>query len=301
MGAAKNTMTSEIPGDARAQLPRPFNETSLEHLRHGIFDDPSVDVFVDAERSFACLSPRPEVGYDDYKPRKKLPGLGQYKKDGKFVQRRLDFISDLFGHQGSVLEIGSSDGAFLKVLRAARPKLQLYSIEPDAGTQPKRQEVGLSGEFSRAEEAAAAGVKADIVCFFHVFEHIPEPTSFLATAGSFLTSGGRLIIEVPSLDDPLLSIYGSKPYEDFYFQRQHPYVYTSRSLQQVLAANGWRTVLARPYQRYGLENHLGWLTRGKPGGDAGLADIFAGLDADYKSALEKAGKTDTIFVVAERA
>lgn len=294
-------MKDELSDQDRALLPRPFDKQNFEHLRHGVHDGPDTDVFVTADRSFACLAPQPTVDYSEYKPRKKLPGLGQYKKDGKFVRRRFDFIADLFDEEGSVLEIGSSDGAFLKVLHEQRPKLTLYSIEPDAGTQEHRQAIGLHGEYRDTTEAAAAGVKADIVCFFHVFEHITDPPGFLTSAQSLLKSGGRIIIEVPSLDDPLLSLYASKPYEDFYFQRQHPYVYSSRSLQQVLVANGWRIVLARPYQRYGLENHLGWLSNGKPGGDSRLAEIFGGIDAQYKAALEKSGQTDTIFIVADRA
>jgi hypothetical protein len=294
-------MTSELPEADRVRLPPPFRDRSFVQLRQGVFDDPAIDVFVDDKGSFACLTPQPQVDYFDYRPRKKLPGLGQYKKDGSFVRRRFEFIADWFGEDGVVVEIGSSDGAFLSVVRDERPRLTLYAIEPDAGTRERRQQVAIDGAFCSIEEARSARIKAQIVCFFHVFEHVLDPVAFLTEIGALLERGGRIIIEVPSLDDPLLSVYKCAAYEAFYFQRQHPFVYSGRALADVLQAAGWRVTATRFYQRYGLENHLGWLANGRPGGDARFAALFAGIDVQYRASLEAAGSADTVFVMAEPA
>ena len=106
-----------------------------------------------------------------------------------------------------------------------------------------------------------------------------------------------MIIEVPSLDDPLSSLYKSPAHRDFYFQKQHPYVYSAKSLRRVLEHHGFRVEIV-PYQRYGLENHLQWLSAGKPGGNAEFARTFQSCDAAYRAALEASGLTDTVFAIA---
>jgi SAM-dependent methyltransferase len=286
------------PADIRAGLPAPYNQLAFEHRRRGIFDDSAVDVFIDGENSFAALHPRPVIDYTQYVPRQHKLNLGGYRASNDIVARRFAKIGDLFPGRGDVLEIGAAEGDFLAKLRAERPELRLLAVEPDRKTAEARKAIGLAGDYPDLETAVSTGASADTVCLFHVFEHIADPRAFLDVAGRLLKSGGRMIIEVPSLDDPLLSIYRCGAYEAFYFQRQHPFVYSARSLGRVLEANGFQVLEMRPYQRYGLENHLTWLTHGKPGGDAQLKQMFGSLDQQYRQELEKAGKTDTIIAVA---
>jgi SAM-dependent methyltransferase len=293
---------SELPDPARTALPAPYADAAFAVHRRGIFDDePGAEttVYLDADRAFAALHPRPAMDYAHYAPRQARLGLSAYKAKQDVINRRLAKIGDLFPETGTVLEVGAADGAFLKRLLQERPVLQCIAVEPDRDTGAARAELPLGGDHPDLAAAQRAGHKADIVCLFHVFEHIAEPRPFIDAMRAVLAPGGRIVIEVPSLDDPLLSLYGSKAYDAFYFQRQHPFVYSGRSLARVLTANGLRVREIRPYQRYGLENHLAWLTKEKPGGDARLAGIFAGTDAQYRSALEAAGQTDTVFAVAE--
>ena len=292
-------MTNSLPDAARATLPAPYREAAFVHRRRGLFDDPEIDVFVDADGAFAVLHPRPVLDYAHYVPRQQKLGLGAYKKTLDVIDRRSAKVADLFPASGTVLEVGAAEGNFLANLRVSRPGLALAAVEPDRDTADARHALSLEGNFADVAAAATAGIKADIVCFFHVFEHIGEPRAFLDSLRVVLAPGGRILIEVPSLDDPLLSLYALPAYEAFYFQRQHPFVYSGRSLSRVLEANGWAVREIRPYQRYGLENHLNWLRQGKPGGDAGLAAVLAGTESAYRSALEASGKTDTVFAVAE--
>ena len=270
----------------------------FNHRRHGIFDETEVDVFVDGENAFAALHPRPVLDYSHYVPRQQKLGLGSYKKTLDVIDRRLAKIVDLFPESGRVLEIGAAEGGFLSKLRAARPGSSLMAVEPDRETDGARQALSLAHNFSSIAEAIEAGVKADVICLFHVFEHIGDPRAFLGEMRQVLAPRGRIIIEVPSLDDPLLSLYASPAYEAFYFQRQHPFVYSGRSLSKVIGATGLVVDEIRPYQRYGLENHLAWLRHGRPGGDPVLAAALGSADQAYRAALEAKGATDTVFAVA---
>lgn len=291
-------MTDKIPDEARAALPLPYRDATFRHRRHGIYDEAEVDVFVDEENEFAVLHPRPVLDYSHYVPRQQKLGLGSYKKTLDVLDRRLEKIDDLFPQAGTVLEVGAAEGGFLAKLRAVRPGLSLMAVEPDRETDRAREALALARNFSSIAEAHAAGIKADIVCLFHVFEHISDPQSFLDEIRQVLAPGGRIIIEVPSFDDPLLSLYALPAYEAFYFQRQHPFVYSARSLSKVIASTGLVVAEIRSYQRYGLENHLTWLRHGRPGGDAILASALGSADHAYKAALEAKGATDTVFAIA---
>lgn len=288
----------ELDATSRNELPKPYDRATLVHRRRGVADDATTDVFIDADGAFAMLHPRPTFDYGHYVSRENKLGLTGYKSSLGVISRRFDRIADLFPSTGTVLEVGAADGAFLDHLRSHRPGLGLIAVEPDRATRSAREALDLKGTFVDLEAAAAAGVAADIVCLFHVFEHISKPASFLADVRNVLAPDGRIIIEVPSLDDPLLSMYRLPAYEAFYFQRQHPFVYSSGSLKRVLEEHGLRVVEVRAYQRYGLENHFAWLIHGRPGGDPGFAAVFAPIEQAYRRALEAAGKTDTVFAIA---
>jgi SAM-dependent methyltransferase len=282
----------------QSNLPAPYNGSIFERHRRGISDDPGIDVFVDRDKEFAVLHPQPLLNYSHYVPRQTKLQLGAYKKTLDVVPRRFAKIADLFPAQGTILEVGAAAGEFLAKLRAERPSLDLVAIEPDRDTAAARTLLKLAGDYVDLDAAAADGVQADIVCLFHVFEHIVDTKGFLAAIRRVLKPGGKVIIEVPSLDDPLLTLYRCEAYAAFYFQRQHPFVYSGRSLKRVIEVNRLQVLEIRPYQRYGLENHLTWLTEGRAGGDPVLRELLGGMEPDYRSAMERSGKTDTIFAVA---
>jgi 2-polyprenyl-3-methyl-5-hydroxy-6-metoxy-1,4-benzoquinol methylase len=298
---AETRMSRQVPAPARRALPVPYDSAVFEHRRTGVFDDPTIDVFTDIDGTFAMLHPRPTVDYMQYRPRQEKLNLGAYKKSFDVMSRRFAKIADLFPTLGVAIDIGAADGAFLAKLATERPSLTLAAVEPDKETVGSRKALNLQGDYDSLDAARDAGAQADIAMMFHVFEHIDDPKAFIEQLRRILRPGGKIVIEVPSLDDPLLSLYRSKAYETFYFQRQHPFVYSRRSLERVLTTCGLRVIEMRPYQRYGLENHLGWLIHGKPGGDAALAAMFSGIDAEYRASLERSGLTDTVFAIAEIA
>jgi SAM-dependent methyltransferase len=48
-------------------------------------------------------------------------------------------------------------------------------------------------------EAGAQAAPVEVVCAFHVLEHVDDPRDFLATARAALTPGGWLALEVPNI------------------------------------------------------------------------------------------------------
>jgi SAM-dependent methyltransferase len=214
------------------------------------------------------------------------------------VQRRYEKIAACFEGVGSVLEVGAADGSFLAHVASQRPGLALASFEVDQNTRPARDALPGLRQYESFEAVQRAGERYELVCLFHVLEHVFDPGRFLADCAGCLAAGGRLIIEVPSLDDPLLSLYECEAYRRFYFQRQHPYVYSAASMTRLLKHLGFELERGIPHQRYGLENHLGWLSSGKPGGSAPLRELLSSCEAEYARCLEQAARTDSFIAVA---
>lgn len=300
MTTDKTSISDPVGSGQIVNLPAPLQAEPFARLKHGIYDDSSIDVYSNAAHDFAFLAPPPVVDYRDYKPRHQALGLSGYKKALGVIESRFAKIRDIFVEANSVLEVGAADGSFLAFLRTHFPDMPLAAIEPDESTRAARDAIAGLQQFPTLDAAAANGLGVDVICLFHVFEHLADPASWLAAAKRLLVPGGRIVIEVPSLDDPLLSLYKSDAYLEFYFQRQHPFVYSAASLRRVLEHNGFAAELV-PYQRYGLENHLTWLTEGRPGGGAELRAIFADSEVGYTTVLERRGLTDTVFAIARVA
>lgn len=212
---------------------------------------------------------------------------------------RLKYIGEYFKPPSDVLEIGASAGSFLGVLlQQGFSSKNLTAVEPSDGHREyvsKYLDIDTYADL----KALSQGRQYDVICMFHVFEHIAEPKTFFSKLRSQLKKDGRFIVEVPSHTDALLKLYNLTEFKNFYFQPMHPYVYSPQSIKHVLENNGFVLEKVIPYQRYGLDNHLNWLAQKASGGNRAYADIFSGTaNTAYKQALEKAGLSDTIFAIA---
>ena len=283
------------------ELPEPFKAEKFEVLRNGISEDLKVKVFINAQKDFAYLYPLPELDYRNYIPRVQKFGLGNYKQSLHLHARRYTKIEHhLAGEQQSLLEIGAGDGLFMKTVREHKPGYHLTAMDKDQNSLPSRAE-NSDENYDSLETVIRKNRCFDIICLFHVMEHIQAPLEFLKAVQEVMSAHSTLIIEVPSLFDPLLSIYNCGAFAEFYFSRQHPYVFSPPSLKRLMEHGGFQTDELISFQRYGLENHLNWLNHGRPGGHELFRQLFNGLEPDYIAALEKNGKTDTVMWIGRKA
>ncbi len=289
-------MTRGGPGTSR--LPAPLDQDTYRHWRKGVYDDPDLDVYVNEAGDFAFLDPLPTMDYKKYQRRAQKLGLENRAKRVHGYKARLEKVAGLLENRTALLEIGAADGAFLELVHQRHPDKILHAIEPDTDSRAARDGLAWLIQHENLPAAAADGVKVDLVGMFHVFEHLVDPSEILSALPAILAPGGVVVIEVPCLLDPLLSIYNCPDYQMFYFQRQHPYTYTAGSLQRVLEHAGFTVESAMHHQRYGLDNHLQWLTAGKPGGNAALEALFGDLDEGYRRTMEGNETADTVFIVA---
>lgn len=282
-------------------IPEPFRSEKFVLFKKGITDNPSIDVYINEQEDFGFLYPAPQTDYSSYVPRVQKYGLTTYKSSLNLMARRLNKIEHLLGDGSySLLEIGAGDGSFLQAVRQHKPKLQLTAVDKDQNTLHLRTDRS-DKNYDSIEELFRSRKNYDFICLFHVLEHITYPSALLKKIREIMTVDSFLIIEVPSLFDPLISLYRSEVYSSFYFQSQHPYVYSQSSLQRLLEYNDFQTAELINHQRYGLENHLNWLFQGQPGGNELFQELFKGIEGDYIEALEYHGKTDTAIWVGKKS
>ena len=208
------------------------------------------------------------------------------------ILERYLFIKDFFSKAKSILEVGSSTGGFLELLKDK----ECYGVEvSDDNREHSRQ---FAKEVYSNILKIPGDKRFDIICMFHVFEHIKNPFKFIERCKSYLVKGGIFLIEVPHIEDPLISLYDCKAYKDFYFQPIHPFVYSVNSLNYIFRRSGLKPKGVIYYQRYGLDNHLTCLSKGRSGGDKLFRSLFES-NLEYKKIFQKIKKTDTIFYIAK--
>ena len=135
---------------------------------------------------------------------------------------------------------------------------------------------------------------------FHVFEHLINPIEILIQLKSKLKKNGNLIIEVPHANDLLLSKLKIKPFINFCLWSEHLILHTKRSLKCFLEKAGFKKNKISFYQRYNLNNNIGWMLHGKPGGHFFLKKLFnKKTNNQYRDILIKNEYTDTIFSISK--
>jgi 2-polyprenyl-3-methyl-5-hydroxy-6-metoxy-1,4-benzoquinol methylase len=192
-----------------------------------------------------------------------------------------------------VLDFGCGAGGF--VVRAGELAASIAGVEPE-----KRVGEYWGDRITIHPDMAAAGGSYDLITAFHVVEHLSDPRAVLSMLAKHLRPGGRIVIEVPSASDALLTLYESEAFQRFTYWSQHLFLFNAETLRRVAVQAGFRVTAVEQVQRYPLSNHLFWLSKGKPGGHHRWEFLNSpALDSAYAAALGAVGKCDTIVAYFE--
>ena len=208
-------------------------------------------------------------------------------------ERRLPLVHPYLLQEDSVLEIGSSTGYFLDDL--SRYVNSVVGVEPSMAYRNYALKRGIQTVDSLDDLKDS---KFDVIALYYVLEHLRDPVDYLRQLQARLNKGGRILIEVPNVDDVLLSRYDIPNFGPFYWQKVHYYVFSKKTLMDVILRSGLEVELF-PEQRYDLSNHMVWMMEGRPGGMGRYTDFFSTeLEDSYSSALKRNWLCDTLFAVA---
>jgi len=207
-------------------------------------------------------------------------------------QRRFEMVKAMLPNK-RLLDFGCGASGFLQ--RAKNLAAEVTGIELESRVRDY-----WAGQTNIVPSVEAAGGGYDLITAFHVIEHLQEPRTMLASLAGSLKPNGRMIVEVPSAEDALLSLYDCNAFQRFTYWSQHLFLFNASTLEMLARQAGLRVVAVQHYQRYPLSNHLHWLSREKPGGHQSWAFLDTPeLAVAYANTLAALGKTDTLIAHLE--
>jgi hypothetical protein len=158
----------------------------------------------------------------------------------------------------------------------------------------------------------------DIVCLYAIFEHIPNVQEFLAELKRWIHPGSLIFVEMPNLQEPLVSYYDVPNYRDFFYRDYHLYYFSAKSLQKLLGKHGYECE-TWPIQVASLTNHFHWMHHGNKQGStndmvnvslpaplrnevtpkgSGFSTLLDRVDDYYRALLQREGVGDILMCKA---
>ena len=207
-------------------------------------------------------------------------------------QRRFDMVKSMLPNK-RLLDFGCGAGGFLRLARNLAADVTGVELETRVGDH-------WAGKIKIVPSVDAAGGGYDLITAFHVIEHLQDPRAMLVSLAGLMKPNGRMIVEVPSANDVLLTLYDCDAFQRFTYWSQHLFLFNTSTLEMLARQSGLRVVAVQHYQRYPLSNHMHWLSQGKPGGHQSWAFMDTPeLASAYANALAALGKTDTLIAHLE--
>jgi SAM-dependent methyltransferase len=252
-----------------------------ETIHKGTRDNPNVDVVKCGECGLVYLLDPPATDYasgEMYEDR--MPTSERWKATSDDDDRRLGYLSAV-EQKAKILDYGCGAGGLLS--KAKRDGKDITGLEVNFECADFLKADGHTVYSSLIEVETRS---LDVVTMFHVLEHLPDPIGTLEEIASKIVAGGSILIEVPSSDDRLLQ--DCPKFADFSYWSKHLYLFNKETLSLLLIEAGFDRYDIYHVQRYGLANHL------RRFGNEG-AEVPREQDANYRAALVKAGRSDTIL------
>ena len=210
-------------------------------------------------------------------------------------ERRFNKYRQIFVGK-SLCDFGCGRGGFLK--KASRVAASAYGIELQVEYSDALNAIGVPCY----PALSSISEPLDVITLFHCFEHLPNPIAYLEEFAANLKpcGEGAVVIEVPHACDFLLESLQLTSFVEFTLWSQHLILHTRESLTAMLAAAGFKNIIIEGVQRYGLANHIHWISKGKPGGHKSNLSILETeqLKDAYAAALAKINATDTLVAIA---
>lgn len=163
-----------------------------------------------------------------------IPSQEKIKALDKKAFRRFKFYKKFFPGIKSALEVGSSIGSFIHLMKLAG--VDAEGIEPDASYADFS-----TGQYGFDQAAVLfenfyPNKTYDLIYSFHVIEHVPDAEFYVRKARTLLNQQGKILIECPSWD---LHSYGDVK---FTMWEPHLQYFTLSSMYALLSKNGFRVI-----------------------------------------------------------
>ncbi len=271
---------------------------SEERRRKGaVRDDPTLDIVECMNCGLVGLASKAHIEHGHYEksgmhggtPPSMEAWLRETEQDDS---RRFHMLETSLINR-KILDFGCGAGGFLKKAQAVASQACGVELE-------QRVHAHWGDELTLHHGLAEAGAGYDLITAFHVIEHLADPRSMLRELSGHLKTGGRLVVEVPSSEDALLTLFDNNAFQHFTYWSQHLFLFNANTLKVLAEQAGLSVVAIQQYQRYPLSNHLHWMSQGAPGGHQKWAFLDTPeLQRAYGNALAAVARCDTLIAYLE--
>jgi len=167
-------------------------------------------------------------------------GYGDYLADESLYlrtfQRRLRFLRRHLPPSGRALDVGCAAGFFLQVLRDNG--WEACGVEPSPAVARHAREVaGFEVHESLDAPSLASGPGFDLVTFWDVIEHLPDPAAALRRARALLRDDGVLVLETQNVESRFARLLGRR--WQHYKHLEHLYHFSPHTLEALLRKTGF--------------------------------------------------------------
>lgn len=167
------------------------------------------------------------------------------------IDERLDDLGTLLGRTGTFLDIGCGYGNVLHAARERGWRTEGLDIsEWSAGHIRRTRGIPVTvGDVLAVNFADAA---FDVIHMSHALEHMSDPRAVLSRIRRWLRPDGVVIIEVPNQLDELYAVARwtvMRRYVPPPVANSHEFFFSSRSLDLLLTATGYRGLVLRTERR----------------------------------------------------
>lgn len=226
--------------------------------------------------------------YESEEYRKSLEGTSEendfYKLHDKESLDKFQYTGTTIFRDKIVCDLGCGCGAFLDYIKGVADKV--IGIEPSLTYREimKRKDFYI---YAYAQEAIKDfHNKIDVITSFDVIEHVLSPEEFLSDVYSLLSDNGQAIIGTPT-DAPVMRELLGEIYEkNLLFSTQHIWILSEKNMDLLSKRIGFRNIKFKYFQRYGIENTLGWLKTKKAKSDLKSNFVTNTLNSVWKAQLE---------------
>lgn len=160
-----------------------------------------------------------------------------------------------------VLDVGCSTGHFIELIKDKCAEVYGHDLNVKE-VAFARDVLGLKVDNTQLNQRFEEGT-FDYITMIYVLEHIADPKSFLAYLRKFLKPGGKMVILVPNIQDPLVNLFDIPEFRTFYYCIEHLYYYNQKTMNDLFAQCGLSGEV-QVLQEYPLANHLNWAYTRKP-------------------------------------
>lgn len=159
---------------------------------------------------------------------------------------------------GTLLDVGCGSGSYLLAMQALG--WQVIGVEPNEVAAGRARAAGLTVFAATLEATLIPPDSIDVVTFWHVVEHLPDPLATLQHARTLLRPGGQLLVEVPNVAALQARLFRASWFH--LDQPRHLTMYTPQTLRLLLERAGFTEITLTT-----AADPKGWV--------ASLADVVA--------------------------